>query len=157
MGVSNIARAAGVYVRTVHDILRRRQRRVHAEKADRILAVGASQSRLVDGAETWRRVRELRDVGLTERDLAHLVSGYRPRRSTSGWWQRDSLSLNRHGRIHRRNAEAIERFYVHYFHVVLRRATPEEQRTEVPRDAEKLRRDRDAHRLRRRRHREAAA
>lgn len=136
MGITRIARVARVDPATIDLIRKGRQRLVHAEKSARITAVTLLEDRLVDGAATWRRVRELQAVGVRLYEIGEVVRGYRERRADTSRWKRywraparRGLPLNRRGRILRRNAEAIERFYVRHFHQVLRRATPEEMRS----------------------------
>jgi hypothetical protein len=137
MGVTTIALVAGAHVRTVHDILRGRQRRVHADLARRLLGVFPSDDRFVDPASTWRRVHELQAVGVRQYEIGEVLRGYKPRTADPESWKKRwpgpahrPFNLNRKpgGRIHRANAEAIERFYVRHFHEVLRRPTPEELR-----------------------------
>jgi hypothetical protein len=142
MGVTQIAKVAGrhgkpVEVATVHKIFHGRQQRIHATTAAQILAVTPMDDRLVDAAPTWRRVRELEAVGVRQYEIAKVVRGYRrrvaPDEKPGTIWpgpQHRGLNLSRKpgGRIHSWNEQAVERFYVDYFHRIVRRATPEEQR-----------------------------
>lgn len=137
VGLSSVARSADVDPAIVYRIHWGKQRSIHHEKAERLLAVGSSSSTYVDGAETWHRIRELQALGVKLYEIGEVISGYRPRTADPATWKkrwpgpaRRPFTLNRRGAILRRNAEAVERFYVDYHHRILRRATPEESRAD---------------------------